>query len=236
MMPYIWKHPFGLDFPSIHSYGAMAVVALLMAVWLVTREGRRVKLDPDRMFNVVILLFVVGLVGARVLYIVVNWSRYAHASAWDALKLWEGGLVWYGGIIAAVPVAWIFLRTRRLPLWEASDVLYIATMFGLGFARWGCFLAGCCYGDHCELPWAVTYTHPDAIVVQEMGLIEAASLHPAPIYASLVAFAITGLLAPPRLIRRCQYAPRAPSPVDRDQGTRARPVRDVMPCGANRER
>jgi phosphatidylglycerol:prolipoprotein diacylglycerol transferase len=194
MMPYIWKHAFGLDWLTIHSYGAMAVVALLMATWLLGRESRRAGLDPDRMFNLAILLFLVGLIGARALYIVVRWETYKLAPAADVFKVWQGGLVWYGGILAALPFGLIWLKHKKLPLWDSADLLYMATIFGLGFARGGCLLAGCCYGEACELPWAITYSHPEAIVVQELGQSPTPHLHPTPIYSALIAFSLTGIM------------------------------------------
>ena len=125
---------------------------------------------------------------------IVNWSRYRDAPAWDTFKLWEGGLVWYGGILAAVPFAILYLSKRKMPLWGSTDIMYIGCICALGFARWGCLLAGCCYGEACDLPWAVTYTNADSVVVREVGVDHAAHLHPTPIYASLMAFAITGFL------------------------------------------
>jgi phosphatidylglycerol:prolipoprotein diacylglycerol transferase len=165
-----------------------------MSTWLISRESRKVGYDPDRMFNLAVLLFVVGLVGARLLYVIVNWSRYRDAPAADVVKLWEGGLVWYGGILAAVPFAILYLAKRRMPIWGATDVLYIGCIFGLGFARWGCLLAGCCYGQPCDLPWAISYHNHDSVVVREIGEAAAQHLHPTPIYASLLAFGITGYL------------------------------------------
>jgi len=196
MMPYIWRDAFGISWIDIHSYGAMAVIALLMGTWLISRESRKVGYDPDRTFNLAILLFVVGLVGARVLYVVVEWARFRDAPALDTIKLWEGGLVWYGGILFAVPFAIFYLRRHKkeLPLWGATDVLYIGCIFALGFARWGCLLAGCCYGKACDLPWAVTYSHPDSVVVRAVTEAHAHDLHPTPIYASLMSFAITAIL------------------------------------------
>jgi len=196
MMPYIWKDAFGIGWIDIHSYGAMAVVALLMANWLIGRESRRVGYDVDRMFNLTILMFLVGLVGARLLHIAVYWDQFRDAPFGKVFRLWEGGLVWYGGVLAAAPFAmWYIGRNRKgLALWGAIDILYIGCVFGLAFARWGCLFAGCCYGQPCDLPWAVTYTHPDSVVVGALGEGNATNLHPTPIYASIMSFAIVAIL------------------------------------------
>jgi phosphatidylglycerol---prolipoprotein diacylglyceryl transferase len=192
MMPDIWRDVFGLGF-TIHSYGAMAVVALLMGTWLISREARKVKLDPDQMFNVTIVIFIGGLIGARLLYVIRNWSDFSDSGVVKWFALWEGGLVWYGGVLGAIPCALLALRLKRLSLWESLDILYIGSTFALAFARWGCLLAGCCYGAETHLPWGVTYTNPRAVVCFEIGC-PTPVLHPTPIYSSLMAFAIVGIL------------------------------------------
>jgi phosphatidylglycerol:prolipoprotein diacylglycerol transferase len=72
-------------------------------------------------------------------------------------KFWEGGFTYYGGLIAASAAAWVLLRRDRFPFWKAADMAGFAIPIGLGFGRMGCLMAGCCFGETCDLPWAVAF-------------------------------------------------------------------------------
>jgi phosphatidylglycerol:prolipoprotein diacylglycerol transferase len=74
-----------------------------------------------------------------------------------ALKVWKGGLAYYGGLLLAVPSCLYFLSRRKVPLADGADAAGIAIILGLIFGRLGCFLAGCCFGQVCDLPWAVSF-------------------------------------------------------------------------------
>ena len=98
----------------------------------------------------------------------------------DMLKIWEGGLVFYGGLLLAVPVAVWYMRKHRLDAWTIADIFAPYIALGHAVGRLGCFSAGCCYGEHAEdLPWAVTFLHPESLA--KIGI----PLHPTQIYESI---------------------------------------------------
>ncbi len=81
--------------------------------------------------------------------------RERNCFAWAAF--WAGGLTYYGGLIGAVGYAAYFLRRERFPFWKATDMAGFAVPLGLAWGRMGCFLAGCCFGRTCQLPFAAYF-------------------------------------------------------------------------------
>jgi phosphatidylglycerol:prolipoprotein diacylglycerol transferase len=148
-----------------------------------------------------------GVIGARLLYIAQH--REAVRQFWDIFKIWQGGIVFYGSAIGGVVGFFIYWLWRRFPLRPGLDVLAVAVAIGMGVGRLGCFFNGCCYGDLCDLPWAVRFpahTLPWADHVQS-GLISSAEpwslpVHPTQLYAALDGFILFGLLNAYYPIRR----------------------------------
>jgi phosphatidylglycerol:prolipoprotein diacylglycerol transferase len=91
-------------------------------------------------------------------------------------KIWEGGLVFYGGLFPAAAVAFWTMRRHGLPLWKLADLISPLIALGLSSGRIGCFLAGCCYGKETTLPWAVVFRNPDALARLNVPL------HPTQLY------------------------------------------------------
>jgi phosphatidylglycerol:prolipoprotein diacylglycerol transferase len=81
--------------------------------------------------------------------------RTADCFAWA--KFWAGGLTYYGGLIGAAVAAWFLLKRDRFPFWKAADMAGFAVPLGLAFGRMGCLMAGCCFGETCDLPWAMSF-------------------------------------------------------------------------------
>jgi phosphatidylglycerol:prolipoprotein diacylglycerol transferase len=91
-------------------------------------------------------------------------------------KLWEGGLVFYGGLLLTVGVTLAYMKWHRLPLWKWADLFSPPIALGLFFGRIGCFLAGCCYGKETSLPWGVIFKDPNSLARLSV------SLHPTQLY------------------------------------------------------
>jgi len=96
------------------------------------------------------------------------------------LATFRAGGVFFGGLIAALLVAFFYLRRKRLPALAVADAVAPAIALGHVLGRVGCFLAGCCWGQQCDLPWAVTFTDP---LAQELfGTPLWVPLHPTQLY------------------------------------------------------
>jgi len=116
-------------------------------------------------------------------------------------KFYNGGLTYYGGFIAASIAAFYLLRADRFPFWKAADMAGMVVPVGLGFGRLGCLLAGCCFGDRCSLPWALSFPSgsPASEWQHKAHLLDSTMqpslpVHPTQIYESFASFALAGFL------------------------------------------
>lgn len=130
---------------TIYSYGVMVAVGFGIATFLAHKRAAKFNIDPGKIIDIAILLIISGIIGARLLYVLLNLSFYI-ANPVDIIKLSNGGLVWYGGFISAILASIVYIRKTRLNFWDGADLFvpYIALAQALG--RIGCFLNGCCYG------------------------------------------------------------------------------------------
>jgi phosphatidylglycerol:prolipoprotein diacylglycerol transferase len=162
---------------SIFSYGLLIAAGFLIGVALARREASRVGIDPERMTDLGFYIVVAALVGSRLLYVLTNPSHYL-AHPLEILMIWKGGLVFYGGFLGALATALVYVRRKGLPVWGTADVIAPSIAFGQFLGRLGCFFAGCCYGKACELPWAVTFRHPETLAPAGVPL------HPTQLYSA----------------------------------------------------
>jgi phosphatidylglycerol:prolipoprotein diacylglycerol transferase len=160
----------------LHGYGLMIAAGFVAAIELARREARRRGQDAERISDLAFWVLVAALVGSRLYFVAVNWHDYMGVHAWTTLGrlrvprllvLWEGGLVFYGGFIAAALTAFWYLRRHRLPFLAYADTLIPSVAMGHVFGRLGCFAAGCCWGrvSHAALPWLVRFP-PESLAYQ----------------------------------------------------------------------
>ena len=117
-----------------------------------------------------------------------------------AVRLPDGGMVLYGGVLVVLIAYFLFCRTRKLSPLLVGDVIMPSFFIGLAFGRIGCLLNGCCYGDRCELPWRIRFplgSVPDMALVERgfVGAAESVSLylHPSQLYSSFNALMLAFL-------------------------------------------
>jgi len=180
---------FGWNVPSftLHTYGALLAIAFLAGLWIAHREAKRNGLDAARITDMAVYVLIGGLIGARLLLLVVDWRHYFNNPR-DLISLLQSGGVFYGGLLGALPVAWWYARRHKLDGWRTSDVLAPGVVLGQSIGRLGCFAAGCCYGRITDVPWAVTFTDP--YVQRQVGTPLDIGLHPSQIYESLLTLGI----------------------------------------------
>jgi len=138
---------------AIHSYGLMAMIGFLAALLVARWRARRARLAPDEITDLAIWALLAGIAGSRIAYILLPENRNyffctsrADWSFWNFFKIWQGGLVFYGGLIGALVVTLLLLRARKLKTLPVLDVLAPSLALGHAFGRIGCYLHGCCYG------------------------------------------------------------------------------------------
>jgi len=152
-------------FPSglpIRGYGTMVLAGSLLGLWLATVRARQIGFDPERVMSLAFWMFIAGIAGARLFYVIEYWhSRFQSDSFWTTLKeilnFPQGGLVVYGALIGATIAFGLFCYRQRLPPLALADLIAPSLVAGLALGRIGCFLNGCCYGGVSQEPWAVTF-------------------------------------------------------------------------------
>jgi phosphatidylglycerol:prolipoprotein diacylglycerol transferase len=153
----------------------MSVAAgVLLSLFLMGRQARRQGFPPpDFVFDLVFVVLLSGFLGSRLLYTFQNWHEYA-GRPYMLFAIWEGGLIYYGGVIFSIIAVWIFLRLRGISPLKGLDFVIPYVTLTHAFGRLGCFLNGCCKGDFCELPWAVRFPDDGGAARHPAQLYEAA--------------------------------------------------------------
>ncbi len=172
---------------TLHTYGVLLAIAFLTALWVASRQAKKAGLDSTRVTDMAVWVLIAGLLGAKLLLVLVDW-RYFSASPRELLTLFKSGGVFYGGLLGGILVAWWYIRRHQLPGWQVLDVLAPGVIAGQAIGRLGCFAAGCCWGRPAQVPWAVTFT--DVYSARAVGTPLDMPLHPSQIYESLAAFLI----------------------------------------------
>jgi phosphatidylglycerol:prolipoprotein diacylglycerol transferase len=182
-------HPILFKFGPINifTYGFFLALGFVSAILLAGREAKRLGLPVGRFYDLCFYIIVASLVGSRLLYVLTELPHFL-ANPLQIFVLWKGGLIFHGGLVLAVAVAVFYMRRHQMPWRTTFDAMAVGMPVGQIFGRIGCFMAGCCYGKPSDLPWAVTFTHPETLCpLQE-------ALHPSQLYESLLLIPVFGVL------------------------------------------
>jgi phosphatidylglycerol:prolipoprotein diacylglycerol transferase len=163
------------------SYGLMIALGFLAGLWLTARLARRSGLDPDLCVNLGIYCAIAAILGAKLFMFLQDWEFYLrNPGEILSLATLRAGGIFYGGLILALGTGVYYMRRHKLPVLRTMDIFAPGIALGHAIGRVGCFLAGCCWGSECHLPWAVTFTNTEA---HEMfGTPLGVPLHPAQLY------------------------------------------------------
>ena len=188
----------GLDWP-IYGYGTMVLLGFLLGYIYVIRAARREGIPTEKVQDLPIWMVLSGLLGGRLFYFLQFYGDEFSGGRWTRVfKIWEGGLVFYGGMILGVLAFLLFCRRHKLPVLPMLDIMAPATAIGLGFGRIGCFLNGCCYGRECaaDAPFAVRFPEgsPPASALPDVTTGLSQWIHPTQLYSSVNAFLLALLL------------------------------------------
>jgi phosphatidylglycerol:prolipoprotein diacylglycerol transferase len=163
---------------TIHAYGLFVVIGLTVALLVAIRMGKAQGVKSEQVLDMGLIMILCAIIGSRLTYVFMNFSFYKDRPL-EIFKIWEGGLVFSGGLVFVVPVMLWYLRRHHLSLWKTGDLCAPAIAIGQSIGRIGCFMAGCCYGKPTDVVWGVIFTHPKSLAPQNI------SLHPTQLYSSL---------------------------------------------------
>lgn len=173
----------------IKSFGFMLAISFVVGIWLAARRGSARGLARETVYDLSFIILVSSIIGVRLFYVVTHLEEFS--GRWLRIFAFpDGGLTLYGGLLAAVLASLVFCRRRRLSFVTVADVMLPSVALGIGITRIGCFLAGCCFGLPCSLPWAVRFPE----LAPATRLFGAVAVHPSQLYDSLLGFGIAALL------------------------------------------
>ncbi len=144
---------FSIDGIKIYSWGSLVFLAFLLVAMLIHKKAKNERLNSEQaeilneIINFMLIIFVSGFIGARLFYAFENGFS-------DFLKIWQGGLSWYGGLLFSFLAIFIYTKAKKLPF-RYIELIAIFLPLGFALARIGCFLNWDDYGKPTNLPWGI---------------------------------------------------------------------------------
>lgn len=197
-------HPRLLTTPffTVPTFGVLLASAYIAAFWWLMHEGRRQRVNVDALSSLALWAIGGAIVGAKALMVARDLPEYLSnpGAAFSSSVLTSAG-DFYGGFIGALIASAQFFRRHPLPFWRTADLCAPPIALGQAIGRIGCLMAGDDYGRATQMPWAVTFTDPDAANIGGAPL--GVPLHPVQVYESIVCAVLFVVLI--RLLRRKRF-------------------------------
>lgn len=163
---------------SLPTYGVLVALAFLAALSMASHFAKRRGINSDKVVNLGVYCALAGMLGAKLLMIALDPDLRTHLSEIFSMATLQSAGIFFGGLILALVFAFVYMRKQGLPVLSTSDIFAPGLAIGHGIGRLGCFAAGCCWGKPTHLPWAVTFTNPNATTGVPLDI----PLHPTQLY------------------------------------------------------
>lgn len=161
MHPILFKIPL-FGGVTVYTYGFMVAAGFVAGIFWIIYETRKKGLDTGKALDLIFYIIISSIIGSRILYLIVMDPTRLITEPWSIFMVWEGGLVFFGGLIAAGITALIFFWKYKMPIRIYLDVFAPALAIGHAFGRIGCFMVGCCHGRPASSGWLrFALTFPD---------------------------------------------------------------------------
>ena len=174
---------------TLRWYGLLIATAVVVGLLLARRLARRRSIDPTVVSDLLPVLVLGAIVGARLYYVLLEWRHYK--DQWgEIVAIWHGGIAIHGALIGGTVATILFCRWRRQSFWPLLDVLLPAVALGQAIGRWGNFFNSEAFGLPTNLPWRLTIP-----LEQRPALFrEQTTFHPTFLYESLWNLGVCALL------------------------------------------
>ena len=144
---------------SLPTYGLLVATGVIVGLAVAARLSERQGIDPEKAWNLGILVVLGAIVGAKLLLIINDFGYYSqHPREIFSLSVLQAGGVFYGGVITGLALSVWYIRKNHMPWLRTADAFAPGLALGHAIGRIGCFAAGCCYGKPTGHWWGVTFT------------------------------------------------------------------------------
>ena len=141
---------------KMHAWGLFLLIGFLLTVVRAAKVAPKYGVDPSALWDSSLIGLFGGVLGGRLAFVAQEWSQFS-ANPGEILKIWTGGMTSVGGIVGGLVAGLIAAKKRGLNVGAVADLAGVSFPIGYFFGRLGCFFNGCCYGTHCDAPWAISF-------------------------------------------------------------------------------
>ena len=174
---------------SLRWYGLLIALAVLLGLVLATKLGKLRGIDPALIADLLPILVLAAVLGARIYYVLFEWRQY-QLNWLDALAVWRGGIAIHGALLGGTAAVIFYARWRRLAFWNLLDVLLPSVALGQAIGRWGNFFNSEAFGLPTDLPWKLSIP----LANRPLEFLDQATFHPTFLYESLWNLGVLALL------------------------------------------
>ena len=174
---------------SLRWYGLLIAVAVLLGLILATRLGKQRGIEPALISDLLPVLVLAAIVGARLYYVVFEWRQY-QLNWLDALAIWRGGIAIHGALIGGTLAVILYSRWRKIAFWNLMDVLLPSVALGQAIGRWGNFFNSEAFGLPTDLPWRLSIPYAN----RPLEFLDQTTFHPTFLYESIWNLGVLALL------------------------------------------
>ena len=156
-------NPILLELPgplAVSWYGMMYLCGFIFAYLFVHNHirRRRILMTSEQFSNILLFIFIGVVVGGRL-----GFTLFVHPAQYltnpiEILQVWDGGMYFFGGLIAVMILPWFYLRKTNLNYLDVADLIVIPAPIGLAFGRWGNFMNGEFWGKPTRAPWGMVFS------------------------------------------------------------------------------
>lgn len=164
---------------EVRTWGVLVLLGFLAGMEVTYQYAKRYGYKREDIYDIGFYVVLASIIGARVFYILYNFHEFKN-NLWEMFAIWHGGLVFFGGVVFAIPVAAYFIKKRGFPLWKFADWTAPGFAIGMFIGRWGCFFNGCCFGRACHGPFCTVFK-PGSEAFAVFGPLP---IHPTQLYES----------------------------------------------------
>ena len=171
------------NFP-IYSYGVCVALGVFLGYMLVLHRNKTLKVGKNEDISDFFLYMLLwGLLGARILYIILNFHEYS-SNLISMLNFRAGGLSLYGALVVGICVFVYFSKKRNIDSFKLMDLFAPAILLGIAVGRIGCLMNGCCIGIPASAPWGMLFPDADLTTLR----------YPTPLYETLLDLIAMGIV------------------------------------------